>query len=408
MTFLYGYDLVGSPTATHRHNPVYYGLVNPTSGAGTVNITFTSSGDGVDSGIVAGVAFFTGVDQATPLGPYATATGGTQSGSTIATVTLDGLNGNELVFDSIFRGGTAAQTPGTGQTSLWNTGTEFRPGRGQLRAGQPRVARDRAGTQPLASGLRSRCPSGPRPQPPTIFTMAVNPGGGGTTDPSVGPHTYPEGTVVNIVATPAVGYVFSSWSGGAANPTSANTTVTMDGDKTVTANFTAQNYNLTMAVSPSGGGTTTPAVGTSSQPAGTVVNITAAPNSGYLFSSWTGSMADPNSASTTVTVDGIKTVTANFTAIPPGTVIMEGTPSSGTASPTTSSITFSHTTGTGNNRLLLVGVSWNCGTSQSNHIFGHLERHTSYRGEDPTRLRHHQPPLLRHLQAGRSGERDNG
>ena len=26
-------------------------------------------------------------------------------------------------------------------------------------------------------------------------------------------------------------------------------------------------------------------------------------------------------------------------------------------------ITFSHTTGTGNNRLLLVGVSWNCGTT---------------------------------------------
>ena len=85
-----------------------------------------------------------------------------------------------------------------------------------------------------------------------------------TITPAAGPHTYAEGAVVDVSATPAVGYVFTNWTGGVANPTSATTTVTMDADKTVTANFTVQNYDLTMAVSPSGGGTTTPAVGVTS------------------------------------------------------------------------------------------------------------------------------------------------
>ncbi len=145
------------------------------------------------------------------------------------------------------------------------------------------------------------------------LTMAVGTGSG-STDPSVGGHTYAEGTVVSITATPAAGYVFSDWTGGSvADPDDPTTTVTMDADKTVTANFVAQTYDLTMAVSPSGGGTTTPAVGTTSHVANSVVGISATPAVHYFFSNWTGTgVADPNSASTTVTVDGNKTVTANF------------------------------------------------------------------------------------------------
>ncbi len=53
----------------------------------------------------------------------------------------------------------------------------------------------------------------------------------------------------------------------------------------------------------------------------------------------------------------------NFVARAATTVYVDGTASSGTSAPTNSSISFSHTTGTGTNRLLLVGVSWNCGTT---------------------------------------------
>jgi len=68
------------------------------------------------------------------------------------------------------------------------------------------------------------------------LTMAVSPAGGGTTNPAAGAHTYADDTVVTLTATAAAGYQFSNWSGtnnNAINPT----TVTMNADKTVTANF---------------------------------------------------------------------------------------------------------------------------------------------------------------------------
>jgi hypothetical protein len=143
------------------------------------------------------------------------------------------------------------------------------------------------------------------------LTMTVSPAGGGTTTPAVGAHTYDNGTVVNISATPAAGYQFVSWSGGVADPNSASTTVTMSGNKTVTANFRTT-YDLTMAVSPAGAGTTTPSVGVYTYDSGTVINVSLTPSPGYRFVNWTGGVADPNSASTTVTLDNNKTVTAHF------------------------------------------------------------------------------------------------
>ena len=68
------------------------------------------------------------------------------------------------------------------------------------------------------------------------LTMIVSPTGAGTTTPSVGTHTYPTGTAVNISATPIGDYVFDHWHGdlsGSTNPTS----LTINGNKTVTAYF---------------------------------------------------------------------------------------------------------------------------------------------------------------------------
>jgi len=69
------------------------------------------------------------------------------------------------------------------------------------------------------------------------LTMAVNPTGAGTTDPSVGAHIYAEGTPVTVSAFANAGYEFDNWTGDVVDPNSATTTVTMDGDKTITAHF---------------------------------------------------------------------------------------------------------------------------------------------------------------------------
>ena len=73
---------------------------------------------------------------------------------------------------------------------------------------------------------------------------------------------------------------------------------------------TATQYQLTTSASPAAGGTVTPAGGLYN--AGTVVNLTATANSGYQFSTWSGSVAAANSATTTVTMSAAETVTANF------------------------------------------------------------------------------------------------
>ena len=69
------------------------------------------------------------------------------------------------------------------------------------------------------------------------LTMASAPTAGGTTSPPSGRRTYPSGTRVSISAFPSTNYTFASWSGGVENPSSVNTTVLMNGNKTVTANF---------------------------------------------------------------------------------------------------------------------------------------------------------------------------
>jgi polyhydroxybutyrate depolymerase len=69
--------------------------------------------------------------------------------------------------------------------------------------------------------------------------------GGSVTIPGEGIHTYDPGTVVNLVATSDSGYSFVNWTGTGTvtNSTSPSTTITMNGDYSLMANF-----------APSGGG----------------------------------------------------------------------------------------------------------------------------------------------------------
>ena len=143
-----------------------------------------------------------------------------------------------------------------------------------------------------------------------VCTLAIATNGGGQTDPPVGQYIRAEDEILNISATPDDGWHFTSWTGDVENPASADTTVTMDSDKTVTANFAVNIHTLTITTV--GDGSTSPLPGSHSYDYGTVVPITATPSDELQFVRWSGDVADPNSASTTVTVDSDKTVTANF------------------------------------------------------------------------------------------------
>ena len=143
------------------------------------------------------------------------------------------------------------------------------------------------------------------------MTMAISPTGGGTVTPTAGTDTYDEDEIVPITATENLGYRFVEWTGGVANPTAKSTTVTVTETKTVTAIF-QKTYDMTMAISPTGGGTVAPTVGAETYDEDEVVPITASANPGYRFLEWTGGVTDPNAESTTVTMTEDKTATAVF------------------------------------------------------------------------------------------------
>jgi murein DD-endopeptidase MepM/ murein hydrolase activator NlpD len=93
-------------------------------------------------------------------------------------------------------------------------------------------------------------------QPPCYpLSTSVNPNGAGTVNASPGPNCgggtgyYTSGTVVQLTASANSGYTFANWSGdatGTANPVS----VTMNGHKSVTADF-ASPGGVTLSLSPS-------------------------------------------------------------------------------------------------------------------------------------------------------------
>jgi len=71
------------------------------------------------------------------------------------------------------------------------------------------------------------------------YSLVISVVGQGTTDPTAGEYTYRRiGGIatLTITATPSAGWQFDSWSGDASG-TSPFTTLTMDSNKAVTANF---------------------------------------------------------------------------------------------------------------------------------------------------------------------------
>jgi uncharacterized repeat protein (TIGR02543 family) len=72
---------------------------------------------------------------------------------------------------------------------------------------------------------------------PRQYMLTIAAGTGGTTNPVPGTYTYDEGTSVSISATANSGSLFGGWSGDASGTTNP-VTITMNGNKTVTANFT--------------------------------------------------------------------------------------------------------------------------------------------------------------------------
>ena len=112
-----------------------------------------------------------------------------------------------------------------------------------------------------------------------------------------------------IVATPKTGYNFTGWNGsGVKIPNSNATTVTMDQDRNLTAQFSLKSYSLNLTSGPGG---SVSGAGTFNHYSNT--SIVATPNNGYIFNGWTGNgVTNPNAKSTTVFMNQDRNLTATF------------------------------------------------------------------------------------------------
>ena len=146
--------------------------------------------------------------------------------------------------------------------------------------------------------------------------------GGEVTTPGEGTFTYWGGTVVDLVAEADEGYCFINWTGDACscnidNINAATTTITINNDYSISANFvgipTVQ-YQLAIN-STEGGNVTTPGLGVFTYDKGMVVDLIAEADEDYQFVEWTGNVStisDVNAAATNITMNDSYNITANF------------------------------------------------------------------------------------------------
>ena len=142
------------------------------------------------------------------------------------------------------------------------------------------------------------------------ITVSANPTNGGTVS---GGGTYNQGQSCTVTATANSGYTFTNWTeNGNVGSTQANYTFTVNNNRTLVANFTAQpqQYTISVSANPTNGGTVSGG-GTYQQGQSCTVHATAA--TGYTFLRWTenGTQVSTN-ANYTFTVTGNRNLVAQF------------------------------------------------------------------------------------------------
>ena len=143
------------------------------------------------------------------------------------------------------------------------------------------------------------------------ISVSANPTNGGTV---TGGGTYPQGDSCTVSATPATGYHFVNWTENDDQvSTDANYTFIVTGNRTLVANFQAQQqtYMITVSANPTDGGEVT---GGAAYHYGEDCTVTATASAGFTFTNWTenGSVVSTQ-ANYTFTVNDNRNLVANFT-----------------------------------------------------------------------------------------------
>jgi polygalacturonase len=316
------------------------------TGSQTVTVTIPGS---LTVGVVAGCSSYFGVLQAAPESSGVSYNGGGTALAVPLTVTGTG----DLVVDSLTGGfnasgsPTKSATPTSPQMALYNmplstSGVLGGSSWAIVSSGTSFSASWTPGTSGPSRSTYSAIAFAPAASTNYTLTTTVAPAGGGTVTLSPTGGSYASGSSVQMTANPAVGYVFSSFSGDATS-TSNPTSITMNGNKNVTANFTATLCTLTTNVVGTGSITLSPTATGNAYTCGTQVQVTAVAGNGYSFGNFSGALTGSVNPQT-ITLNTSTSVTATFTA--------------------GSSCTLStSTTGSGTITVSPSGTVFSCGTS---------------------------------------------
>ena len=143
------------------------------------------------------------------------------------------------------------------------------------------------------------------------INVSANPNIGGTV---TGGGTYNQGQSCTVTATANSGYIFTNWTeNGNVVSSNASYTFTVNTNRNLVANFTAQSqqYTINVSANPNNGGTVS---GGGTYYEGESCTVRATANTGYTFTNWTenGNIVSTNSRYT-FTVTGNRALVANFT-----------------------------------------------------------------------------------------------
>ncbi len=163
------------------------------------------------------------------------------------------------------------------------------------------------------------------PSTQVALILSSSPAAGGMTD---GEGPYNAGASVTAKAIANTGYTFTNWTeNGTVVSTSANYTFPLTANRTLVANFTVMAFTLNVTAT---NGTVTKTPNQATYTYGTNVVLTAVPNVGYQFSSWSGD-ASGTVSPLNVNMIANKNITANFKLIPIGVGVGPLLPSLGLA-----------------------------------------------------------------------------
>ena len=278
----------GALATLTRNNEI---MGSATINNGTCNITFTAPG-------TTGTATLTvfGYNKITYIATIQITGGGTQQ------YTIN-VSANPNIGGSVTGGGTYNQGQSCTVTASPNAGYTFTnwTENGNVVSTNRNYTFTVTGNRTLVANFQAQ------PQNYNI-TVSANPSNGGSV---AGGGTYQQGQSCTVTATANTGYAFANWTeNGNVVSSQANYTFTVNGNRTLVANFTPQQYTITATADPVNGGNVT---GGGTFNYGNSCTLSATPAAGYTFVNWTknGSQVSTN-ATYTFTVTESAAYVAHF------------------------------------------------------------------------------------------------